>query len=77
MTVNPDLTSRLLGMLQSEVQEMNCRVWELEEIDRSNPFTRSKSMQLRAEIRSLEIDIQNVTSRTISPNIEQKPRHPN
>jgi hypothetical protein len=75
MTAELNLTSRLLDMLQNEVQEMNGRVLELDEVDQSNPFTRSKSMQLRAEIRSLEIDIQHIISRNNPSNIEQQPCH--
>jgi len=48
--------------MQNDVQEMKVRVLELEAIDRSGPFTRSKSAQLtqlRATITNREVEIQN------------------
>ncbi len=75
MTVKLNLTSRVLGMMQNDVQEMNFRMLQLETIGRSAPFPCSESTLLRAEIRSLEIDIQNITNQNLPRNIEPK-AHP-
>jgi hypothetical protein len=62
MTVEPKSISRLQRAMQNDVQEMKVRVLELEAIDRSGPFTRSKSTQLtqlRAAITDREVEIEN------------------
>jgi hypothetical protein len=69
MTVELNLTSRVLVMMQNDVQELNYRILQLEPIDRSTPFTWSESTRLQAEIRSLEIDIQIITNRNLPRNI--------
>jgi hypothetical protein len=65
MTVEPNLTSRVLGMMQNDVQELSFRMSQIETIVNSVPFPRSESTLLQAEIRSLEIDIQNITNRSL------------
>ena len=63
MTVELNPISRLQSAMQEDVQKMRVRVLELEAIDRSGPFTRSKATQLielRAAIRNREVEIQSI-----------------
>ena len=62
MTVELNSTSRLQSAMQNDVQELKVRILELEAIDRSGPFTQTRSMQLsqlRATVISREREIQN------------------
>ena len=63
MTVELNPTSRLRRAMQNDVQELRVRIFELEAIDRSGPFTQTRSMQLsqlRATVTDREFEIQNI-----------------
>jgi hypothetical protein len=63
VTVELNSTSRLQSAMQNDVQELKVRILELEAIDRSGPFTQTRSMQLsqlRATVISWEREIQSV-----------------
>jgi hypothetical protein len=70
MTAELNPTWRVQRAMQEDVQKMKVRVLELEAIDRSGPFTRSKSTQLtqlRAAITNREIEIQRIHNLEVRP----------